>query len=85
MFFFDFLLVLVGVLLGVAFFTLMERKVMGYVHFRKGPSKIFYFGILQPISDVIKLFSKEYLKGYKIMFYFYFLGPGIGIFLMFVL
>jgi len=85
MFFLDYLVMLVGVLLGVAFFTLFERKVLGYVHFRKGPTKLFYFGLLQPISDALKLFSKESLKGYKFSFYIFWLGPFIGLFLMFVL
>jgi len=78
-------LVFVGVLLGVAFFTLMERKVLGYSHFRKGPTKIFYFGLFQPISDAVKLFTKEVLKGYKFIFYFFLVSPFVGFFLMSVL
>jgi len=85
MFFLDYLVMLVGVLLGVAFFTLVERKVLGYMHFRKGPTKLFYFGLLQPISDAVKLFSKASLKGYKISFYIFFAGPFLGLFLMFIL
>jgi NADH-ubiquinone oxidoreductase chain 1 len=85
MFFFDYLVILIGVLLGVAFFTLFERKLLGYIHFRKGPTKLFYFGLLQPISDALKLFSKEALKVNRSSFYFFALGPLIGLFLIFIL
>jgi NADH-ubiquinone oxidoreductase chain 1 len=85
LFFFDFVLVLVGALLGVAFFTLVERKVLGYVHFRKGPTKVFIFGLLQPITDAVKLFRKENIKGYGFSFYLFLGGPVFGLFLMMLL
>lgn len=85
MFVLDYLFSLVGVLLGVAFFTLLERKLLGYVHFRKGPTKIFYFGVFQPISDAVKLFSKGFIKGEKFQFYMFFFGPFLGLFLMLIL
>jgi len=83
--FFDFLILVVGVLLRVAFFTLIERKVLGYVHFRKGPTKVFFWGMFQPFSDALKLFSKGLVGGYKFYFPFFFVGPLLGLFLMMAL
>lgn len=53
------ILVVVGILLSVAYMTYAERKVMGAMQRRQGPMTVGPFGLLQPIADGIKLFSKE--------------------------
>jgi NADH:ubiquinone oxidoreductase subunit H len=58
----DFLKVLpplVPILLLVALFTLLERKLLGAIQRRRGPNVVGIFGFLQPIADAIKLILKE--------------------------
>ena len=52
-------MVLVNVLIGIPFLTLLERKVLGYIQSRKGPKKVSYLGLLQPVTDGAKLILKE--------------------------
>jgi len=70
-----FLLIIIGVLVGVAFLTLMERKVLGYIQLRVGPDKVGYLGLFQPFRDAIKLFTKESIKLIKFNRLIYYLSP----------
>jgi NADH-quinone oxidoreductase subunit H len=53
------LAVTITVILSVAYLTLAERKVIGYMQARIGPNRVGFKGLLQPFADVIKLLIKE--------------------------
>ena len=58
----EILLVIVPILLAVAYFTLAERKILAAIQRRRGPNVIGLYGLLQPLSDGLKLVFKELLS-----------------------
>ena len=50
---------IIFIILSVAFYTLLERKLLGYIQERKGPNKPGSIGLLVPFADAIKLITKE--------------------------
>jgi len=53
------LIIVVPLLIAVAYVTLAERKIMASMQLRKGPNVVGFWGLLQPLADGLKLFSKE--------------------------
>nr|UZA61299.1 NADH dehydrogenase subunit 1 [Rhynchothorax sp. JZ-2022] len=80
-----FLLLIIFVMVGVGFFTLLERKILGYLNNRKGPNKVGIIGLGQPISDGLKLLSKEYLFPYMSIYFLFFISPMFILFLSLIM
>ncbi len=53
------LALVIPLMLGVAYLTYAERKIIGWMQVRIGPNRVGYLGLLQPIADGLKLLMKE--------------------------
>jgi len=71
--------IVIPLLLGVAYLTFMERKVIGYMQDRIGPNRVGFRGILQPIADIVKLLCKEIIIPTASNKYLYLIAPILSI------
>lgn len=67
--------ILIPLLVCIAYLTLAERKILGYIQGRKGPNVIGVYGVLQPLVDGLKLLTKETILPNYANTYIYVLSP----------
>jgi NADH-quinone oxidoreductase subunit H len=69
--------IVIPILAAVAYTTLWERKLIGWMHIRLGPNRVGPLGLLQPIADALKLLLKEVIAPTQADRFLYFLAPAV--------
>src|SRR5512141_1669917 len=73
------LVLVTPLIIGVAYLTFWERKVIGWMQVRIGPNRVGPWGLLQPFADVFKLMFKEIIVPTGANRYLFFIAPMLAI------
>lgn len=78
------LIFLIMVLVGIAYFTLLERKILGSIQRRRGPNYYGFFGVLQPLADAVKLAFKDVVLPFRVSIFLFLFTPVFTFFISLV-
>lgn len=81
----EWLTIVIALLISIAYLTLIERKVMGVMQRRKGPTTVGILGLLQPFADGLKLIIKEGISPNMSSSFLFFISPIIFFYLSFLI